>query len=288
MLKQRITTAIVLGVILLAILFYVPMEVFTWLALAIFGYGAYEWSKLAEIKSKVNQLVYSAGLMGVGGAIYLLYLDSSLWTLTGSLTEKNYNLMFIACIWWAISSVLVLIYPRGKRVWQHNCIVKSSFGYFTLIPAWLALVTLREWDHAINFNAGAWLALFVFGIVWAADVGAYFSGKRFGARKLMPNVSPGKTIEGFIGGIVAVVILTLVVLWNQNVSFENWPVMIICCVVIGVISAFGDLSESMLKRDAGIKDSGNIFPGHGGLLDRIDSLTAAMPVFLVFFTHYYN
>jgi phosphatidate cytidylyltransferase len=288
LLKQRITTAIVLGIMLLAILFYVPMEVFTWLALAIFGYGAYEWSKLAEIKSKVNQLIYSGGLIGAGIAIYLFYLESNLWTLTGQITENNYNLMFVACIWWAISSVLVLIYPRGKRVWQHNCFVKSLFGYFTLIPAWLALVTLREWDHAINFNAGAWLALFVFSIVWAADVGAYFSGKRFGARKLMPNVSPGKTIEGFIGGIVAVVILTVSVLWSQDISLENWWVLITCCVVIGVISAFGDLSESMLKRDAGIKDSGSIFPGHGGLLDRIDSLTAAMPVFLIFFTHFYK
>lgn len=288
MLKQRINTAIVLGISLLAILFYVPMGVFTWLALAIFGYGAYEWSKLAEIKSKVNQLIYSGGVMGVGSAIYLFYLDSSLWTLTGQLTENNYNLMFVACIWWAISSVLVLIYPRGKRVWQHNCVIKSLFGYFTLVPAWLALVTLREWEHVINFNAGAWLALFVFGIVWAADIGAYFSGKRFGSHKLMPNVSPGKTIEGFVGGIVAVVILTVSVLWSQDISLENWWVLITCCVVIGVISAFGDLSESMLKRDAGIKDSGSIFPGHGGLLDRIDSLTAAMPVFLVFFTHFYN
>ena len=288
MLKQRITTALVLGVILLTILFYVPIEAFTWLALAIFGYGAYEWSKLAEIKQKVNQLIYSTLLVGVGAAVYLYYLNSSLWTVTGQLTEQNYNLMFAACIWWAISSVLVLVYPRGKRLWQHNKIVKSMFGYLTLIPAWLALVTLREWSSTTNFYAGAGLALFVFGIVWAADIGAYFSGKRFGSHKLMPKVSPGKTIEGFLGGIVAVVILTLSVLWHQNISLENWLALTICCVVIGVVSAFGDLSESMLKRDAGIKDSGSIFPGHGGLLDRIDSLTAAMPVFLVFFTHYYN
>ncbi len=288
MLKQRVSTAIVLGIILLALLFYVPVDIFTWLALAIFGYGAYEWSKLAEIKNKVNQLIYSAGIMIVGYLIYVYYLDSTLWSITGKITDKNYNLMFVACIWWAISSYLVLIYPRGKRVWQHNLLIKSLFGYLTLVPAWLALVTLREWQHVINFNAGAWLALFVFGIVWAADVGAYFSGKRFGSHKLMPNVSPGKTIEGFVGGIVAVIVLSLVVLWEQQVAYENWPALIVCCVVIGVISAFGDLSESMLKRDAGIKDSGSIFPGHGGLLDRIDSLTAAMPVFLIFFTHFYN
>lgn len=131
------------------------------------------------------------------------------------------------------------------------------------------------------------MALFVFGIVWAADIGAYFAGKKFGAHKLMPNVSPGKTIEGFMGGMIAVVLLTVYVLWNTEVNTSDWIVLTLCCVAIGVISAFGDLSESMLKRDAGMKDSGNILPGHGGLLDRIDSLTAAMPVFLVFFSHFY-
>ena len=287
MLKQRVTTAIVLGVILLSGLFSLSIDTFVWVSLFVFGYGAYEWSKLAEIKNKTKQLIFSAGSIVLGAAIYQFYLQGDLWTLTGSLTDKNYNLMLLACVWWGFSSLLVLLYPRGNRVWQHQTMVKSIFGYMTLIPAWLALITIREWQYLIDNSNGAWLALFVFGIVWTADTGAYFAGKKFGRRKLMPNVSPGKTIEGFVGGMFAVVILTVIVLLNNNVAVSNWLIPTLCCVFIGVISAFGDLSESMFKRDAGVKDSGKIFPGHGGLLDRIDSLNAAMPVFLVLFSHFY-
>lgn len=287
MLKQRVITAVILGALLLLALFKMPIESFKWVSLAIFGYGAFEWSKLAEIKGKSNQLLYAAGSVVLGAVTYLYIFDSKLWTLTGQLSEANYLLMLMACIWWGISSFLVLIYPRGNRVWQHQPMVKSIFGYLTLVPAWLALLTIREWHYLFDKNDGAWLALFVFGIVWSADIGAYFAGKRFGSHKLMPNVSPGKTIEGFVGGMIAVIALAVLVLWGREINLSDWLVLITCCVVIGVISAFGDLSESMLKRDAGIKDSGNILPGHGGLLDRIDSLTAAMPVFLVFFSHFY-
>lgn len=287
MLKQRVTTAIILAVILLSALFMMPFDWFAWAALAVFGYGAFEWSKLSEIKQFKYQLTYAVGTAVTGAGIYAGFLEFELWTLTGNLTDKNYWIMVLACIWWTISSILVLIYPRGDRLWQHQPVVKAIFGYLTLVPAWLALLTIREWHYLIDKNDGAWLALFVFSIVWAADIGAYFSGKKFGSHKLMPNVSPGKTIEGLIGGIVAVIILTLGMLWGQEIEFQNWLLLATCCVVIGVISAFGDLSESMIKRDAGMKDSGNILPGHGGLLDRIDSLTAAMPVFLVFFSHFY-
>ena len=287
MLKQRVITAVILGALLLAALFLLPFEWFTWMSLTIFGYGAYEWSKLAEIRSAIGRIVYAVGSVFVGIGIYRFGFDGQLWTQEGNLTQANYYLMMLACIWWGLSSLLVLIYPRGNRVWQRQPMVKAIFGYLTIVPAWLALLTIREWRYLLDATDGAWLALFVFGLVWAADIGAYFAGKKFGARKLMPNVSPGKTIEGFLGGMVAVVALTLYVLWNYDVAMADWFILTLCCVVIGVISAFGDLSESMLKRDAGMKDSGNILPGHGGLLDRIDSLTAAMPVFLVFFSHFY-
>lgn len=287
MLKQRIITAVILAAILLSALFTMPFDWFAWASLAVFGYGAYEWSKFAEISKLKYQLLYAVGSVVAGIALYAGFLDFSLWTLTGQLTENNYLIMVLACVWWTISSILVLIYPRGNRVWQHQPVVKAVFGYLTLVPAWLALLTIREYHYLLDKDSGAWLALFVFSIVWSADIGAYFAGKRFGSHKLMPNVSPGKTIEGFLGGMFAVVVLTLIVLWNNEIDFANWLALTACCIVIGVVSAFGDLSESMLKRDAGIKDSGNILPGHGGLLDRIDSLTAAMPVFLVFFSHFY-
>lgn len=279
-------TAVILGVILLAVLFLLPIDTFIWAALAIFAYGAYEWSKLAEITNKLLQALYVVGSAAVGAAVYMGYLDSELWTVNGSLTDANLQLMSLACVWWVISSLLVFIYPRGKRIWQHQPLVKAIFGYLTLIPAWVALITLREFQYTESSSTGAWMALFVFGLVWAADIGAYFAGKKFGSHKLMPSVSPGKTIEGLIGGIIAVALLTMSVLWSYEIELIKWPVLVLASILIGVISAFGDLSESMLKRDAGMKDSGTIFPGHGGLLDRIDSLTAAMPVFLVFFSYY--
>lgn len=288
MLKQRIITGVILGAILLSALFFVPLEWFKGASLLVFGYGAYEWSKLAEIKQKGNRMIYAFGSLVASVLIYELYLEQNLWTLTGQLTEQNYLLMLLACVWWTISSFLVLIYPRGNRVWQHQPVVKAIFGYLTLIPAWIALITLREWHYFTDASSGAWLALFVFGLVWSADIGAYFAGKRFGSHKLMPNVSPGKTIEGFLGGMLAVAVLAIIVQWQNGLAIADWLIPTLACVVIGIISAFGDLSESMLKRDAGMKDSGTIFPGHGGLLDRIDSLTAAMPVFLIFFTHFYQ
>ena len=288
MLKQRIITGVILGAILLSALFYVPLEWFKGASLLVFGYGAYEWSKLAEIKQKGYRMLYAFGALAASMVVYQGYLEQNLWTLTGQLTEENYLLMLLACVWWTTSSVLVLIYPRGDRLWQHQPVVKAIFGYLTLVPAWVALITLREWHYFTDSNSGAWLALFVFGLVWAADIGAYFAGKRFGSHKLMPNVSPGKTIEGFLGGMLAVALLAIVVQWQNGLSAADLIIPTLACVVIGIISAFGDLSESMLKRDAGMKDSGTIFPGHGGLLDRIDSLTAAMPVFLIFFTHFYQ
>lgn len=288
MLKQRIITGVILGAILLSALFYVPLEWFKGASLLVFGYGAYEWSKLAEIKQKGYRMLYAFGALAASMVVYQGYLEQNLWTLTGQLTEENYLLMLLACVWWTISSVLVLIYPRGDRLWQHQPVVKAIFGYLTLVPAWVALITLREWHYFTDSNSGAWLALFVFGLVWAADIGAYFAGKRFGSHKLMPNVSPGKTIEGFLGGMLAVALLAIVVQWQNGLSAADLIIPTLACVVIGIVSAFGDLSESMLKRDAGMKDSGTIFPGHGGLLDRIDSLTAAMPVFLIFFTHFYQ
>lgn len=286
MLKERIRTAIILGIILLALLFVLPLQVFIWTSLLIFAYGAFEWSKLAGFESNIVRTLYSIGAAVVGTLLYIYALGGQLWTPEHKIADNNYYTMVIATIWWAVSTFLVFIYPRGKRIWQHHPIVKALFGYFTLIPAWLALATLREWQYSESSHSGAWLALFVFGIVWAADIGAYFAGKRFGSRKLMPNVSPGKTLEGLLGGVVAVAFFTLIVLWGNGFQREQWPVLIVSSVVLGIISAFGDLSESMLKRDAGMKDSGTIFPGHGGLLDRIDSLNAAMPVFIVIFGHY--
>ena len=118
------------------------------------------------------------------------------------------------------------------------------------------------------------------GIVWAADIGGYFIGKPFGKRKLLPAVSPGKTLEGMLGGVAFVMLLVTAVAYYQGFP-EETAVWYLAALVLTILSVFGDLSESMFKRVAGLKDSGSIIPGHGGILDRIDSLTATAPLYAV-------
>jgi phosphatidate cytidylyltransferase len=153
-------------------------------------------------------------------------------------------------------------------------------GFLVLVPTWAAMVYIRE------LTQGPWLIVYMFLLVWGADTGAYFAGKRFGKRKLMPRVSPAKSWAGVGGAAVTVLLVTMTTQqhlhFSQNLSFGIY----ILALVLLFVSVVGDLTESMFKRQCGIKDSGSILPGHGGIMDRIDSLTAAAPVFalcLIFF-----
>jgi phosphatidate cytidylyltransferase len=140
-------------------------------------------------------------------------------------------------------------------------------------------MVLRTNNYAFDEFQGAQLLMYLFMLVWSADVGAYFVGKLTGKHKLMPNVSPGKTIEGFLGGVVCAALLTIIVGISLDWSSEDFITALLVTALITSISVLGDLTESMFKRQAGVKDSGTILPGHGGILDRIDSLTATAPVF---------
>ena len=151
--------------------------------------------------------------------------------------------------------------------------VRLAIGVLVLSAAWLSLLKLKSLE-----SGNAWLLLVLL-IVWAADIGAYFSGKRWGKVKLAPNVSPGKTREGVYGGLVAVVVTSLVfALWNE-LTGAAIVYLVLLSIIVGFVSVMGDLFESLLKRFTGIKDSGSILPGHGGVLDRIDSILAAAPFF---------
>jgi phosphatidate cytidylyltransferase len=157
---------------------------------------------------------------------------------------------------------------------------KGVVGFLVLVPTWAAMVYIRELEQ------GPWLIVYMFLIVWGADTGAYFAGKRFGKRKLMPQVSPAKSWAGIGGASVTVLLVTLstqqYLNFSQNLSFGIYGL----ALVLLFVSVVGDLTESMFKRQCGIKDSGSILPGHGGIMDRIDSLTATAPVFalcLIFF-----
>ncbi len=145
-------------------------------------------------------------------------------------------------------------------------------------PVFLGMLALRAWHYADNHYSGALWLLYVMILVWGADSGAYTFGKMFGKHKLAPKVSPGKTWQGFFGGLLTAAVIS----WAYGVwaHLDVTPtVLLVCSVVAALASVLGDLTESMFKREAGIKDSGHLIPGHGGILDRIDSLTAAVPVF---------
>lgn len=152
-----------------------------------------------------------------------------------------------------------------------------------MIPFLWSILLLRADHYMLDSYYGAKLVLLVCLLVWAADSGAYFAGKSFGKRKMSPAVSPNKTIEGLIGGVITAIIIGWGAASAFNIQFESTSSMLGIFIATIIISVLGDLVESMFKRASGIKDSGTIIPGHGGILDRIDSLTAAFPVFAFFY-----
>lgn len=186
--------------------------------------------------------------------------------------------LWASLAWWLVALVLVLSYPSSAAAWRHSKILRLIFGVLTIIPFFWGMLALRVWHYDVNHYSGALWLLYVMILVWGADSGAYMFGKLFGKHKLAPKVSPGKTWQGFLGGLLTAGIIS----WGYG-AWANLDVtsstLFICSVVAALASVLGDLTESMFKREAGIKDSGHLIPGHGGILDRIDSLTAAVPVF---------
>jgi len=183
--------------------------------------------------------------------------------------------------WWLLAVLLVLSFRQTQHLWAQSRVLKVLMGFLTLVPSFAAILLLRQVNFQASPYTGAWLICLLLGLVWAADIGGYVIGKPFGKHKLLPQVSPGKTVEGLVGGLLFVMLLVAGVAYQQN-----WPeqagLWFAAAVLLTLLSVFGDLSESMFKRVAGLKDSGSIFPGHGGMLDRIDSLTATAPLFAVF------
>src|SRR3990167_3322211 len=176
------------------------------------------------------------------------------------------------CCWGGGATLVVLSYRGSSRYWG-GAPGKLLIGLLILLPAWQGLMLLKAWP------LGNLLILAVMVLVWGADIGAYFSGKAFGKRKLAPRVSPGKSWEGAIGGLLFSLGLTLAVGLYRGWFASEMLLALAGAGLVVSISVVGDLTESMFKRQAGLKDSSNLLPGHGGVLDRIDSLTAAIPMF---------
>lgn len=252
MLRQRVITGLIALAVLLVVLFVMPALAVKVVIAALILAGAWEWSGFLKLQSNGARLGY-VGLMA-----------ALLAAVVGLADERTVEMIFEAALaWWLVALLWVFMFPTPiPRIAGWIC------GALVLIPTYVAIISLYTLQPS--------LLLFVLVIVWAADIGAYFAGKKFGRVKLAPNISPGKTWEGVIGGLfLAAVLVLLSSRWLE----PDLIVLLPFCLSVAIISIIGDLTVSMFKRDAGIKDSGRFFPGHGGVLDRIDSVTAAAPLF---------
>ena len=268
MLKQRVITALVLAVIFLAALFCLPAGYFSFFIGAVLLIGAWEWASLSGFPAIWQRFAYSFLLLIllVATSLYLGFEGEASPRLNDLAIR---DLLIVGCAWWALALLLVQGYPSSSVLWGHKAL-RLLMGALVLIPTWVALVYVRQQSN------GAWLVLLLMLIVAVADSGGYFVGRRFGRHKLAPAVSPGKTWEGFAGGFLANCLLALILSQVLDVN----PLLILVLIVpTSLISVLGDLLESMVKRHAGAKDSGSILPGHGGILDRVDGITAGAPVF---------
>lgn len=259
MLKQRIITALVLLPFALGGFFLLDGALFALFIGAVVSLGAWEWARLAGLTAQVQRVAFAVLVAALLLGLYLVPVLAP-WVL------------LCALIWWALATALVLGYPTSSHYWA-GLPAKLIIGLLILLPAWQGLVLFKQWPEA---NC---LILAVMVLVWGADIGAYFSGRRFGKRKLAPQVSPGKSWEGVFGGLLATLLICVGVAIYRDWSFASLLLGLLGTALVVLISVVGDLTESMFKRQAGVKDSSNLLPGHGGVLDRIDSLTAAIPVF---------
>jgi phosphatidate cytidylyltransferase len=277
-LKQRIITALILAPMALFAILFLPLIGFELLIALVVGLGAWEWSSMSGMTRVVTKFAYAAVIVVVCLVLAWLLPIHMIWY-QGQLNGLYQYILSVAAAWWSISLLMIILYPKFSSIWHTSKILRAIFGLLTLIPTWVAVVSLRTSLYEVDPFYGASLIFYVLGIVWAADIGAFFVGVKFGKHKLRPNVSPGKTIEGLMGGIFASsAIIAFAALHYHVEPSRIWLHILVGALTVGV-SALGDLNESMFKRCAGLKDSGTLLPGHGGIMDRIDSLTAAFPVF---------
>lgn len=261
MLKHRILTALVLIPLTLLILFYTSPKVFFALTGLLVLLAAWEWSRLMGLAAYYKRILYLVFVLAV--MVCVLYVVPMRW-------------IYLAAFgWWIIAAVLVMAYPNLSICWGKGVIVRSLMGVLVLIPCWVGLNTMR------NQQDGSWGILFLFVLIWGADSAAYFIGRKWGNKKLKASVSPGKTWIGVIAAFVAAIIIATITLYLSRAPYSIWPWAILLSIVTVLFSILGDLFESMIKRQVNVKDSGSLLPGHGGILDRIDSLTAAVPIFVI-------
>jgi phosphatidate cytidylyltransferase len=268
-LLTRVLTALVLLPVVLGMLFLAPPALWAAFALLIALVSCWEWSRMCHFTPR-GQAAYLAASCAIGAFLWLLYLR----LVPGNFVAAALTAFIIATLFWLVGAPFWL--AQKMRPSPSTCAVA---GWVVVWPAWFAFVVLRD--------TSPWLLLALAALVWVADIAAYFAGKRFGRHKLAPAVSPGKTWEGVYGALAGVVVYGALLAWLSNARetpltpiFDHGAavIAIVAMVALTGVSVVGDLFESWMKRGAGLKDSSNLLPGHGGVLDRVDALLATLPV----------
>ena len=274
MTRTRLLAALIMAPIAIAAILFLSTPWIVALAAVVFLAGLWEWFELAEIEDTLARTVLLVA--------HLALMVAIVWA-SRSASGYSYVLFQLASVigvvWWALSLLWLRSYDFASNHQSWARFFKLAAGAVAVIPAWCALA----WIHATEPNGHVWLFT-ALAIVWAADSAAYFSGRHFGStlfgeRKLAPRVSPNKTFEGLAGGVLAGVLVGICGSLLAGATGDQVPLVALVSLVATLASVVGDLFESLLKRHAGVKDSGHLIPGHGGVLDRIDGVLAALPVF---------
>jgi phosphatidate cytidylyltransferase len=269
MLATRVITAVVAAAIFLLLVFLAPPPAWAAFMLVVAWVCCWEWSRIAAL-ARVPAYAFLALSAATGIALWLFYVGGT----PGAFGHLALAAFLVAAAFWIVVAPFWLVMHLSP-----GPAMRAVAGWIVIWPTWLAFVVLRE--------AGPWILLAVCALVWVADIAAYFAGRRFGRRKLAPRISPGKTWEGVYGALAGVALYGVVlatIARAQAVPFTDvfraggGVPAIAAMLALALVSVVGDLFESWMKRGAGLKDSSALLPGHGGLLDRIDALTATLPV----------
>ncbi|MBT5229912.1 MAG: phosphatidate cytidylyltransferase [Methylococcales bacterium] len=264
MLIQRILTAAVLIPVMVWLVFFAEQVIFQYAMLLIVSVGGWEWARLVGFEKTVTHVAYAALVAVVG---YILLVTSTLLMIA--------ILSVLILLVWTVNIVQVFQY-QGELLAQGELQKMPMFSGIVILPATaIFMIQIHDFDPQLLFVCML--------LIWTADTGAYFSGRQFGKKKLAPSVSPGKSWEGVYGGMMAVVVVAYFASGYVGYTGVDQVYFVLLAIVGVALSVFGDLYESLLKRKSGIKDSSQILPGHGGILDRTDSMLSAMPLFCLGF-----